>query len=224
MSPTRLVPPQIRLELVEDLSPHDDAGFLRLRRRRLRALYPDGSRSEPFIYDEVDRKALDAVVMAAHYADAEGARWVYLRSALRPPLVLRERNRSPVPELDPESSIWELPAGLVEAGETELAGVRRAAARELEEELGFQVAEAALVELGPSTFPAPGVIAERHFYFAVEVDPQQQRAPSLDGSALEHAGEVIAIRLAEALALCRDGEIVDAKTELALRRLQELAP
>jgi ADP-ribose pyrophosphatase len=222
MSVTRLSPPQIRLELIEDVSPAGPPGFLRLLRRRLRAIYPDGSKSAPFIYDEVDRKAIDAVVIAAHYRDQAGRRHVYLRSALRPPVVLRGRKRSPLPEADPESSIWELPAGLVEAGETTLAGVRQAAARELEEELGFEVPAQALVELGPSTFPAPGVIAERHFFFAVEVDPGRRGTPSLDGSALEHAGEVVAIALEEALALCRSGDIVDAKTELALRRLQEL--
>lgn len=222
MSVTRLSPPQIRLELIEDVSPEGPPGFLRLLRRRLRAIYPDGSESAPFIYDEVDRKAIDAVVIAAHYRGQEGQRFVYLRSALRPPVVLRERKRSPLPEADPESSIWELPAGLIEAGETTLAGVRQAAARELEEELGFEVPAQALVELGPSTFPAPGVIAERHFFFAVEVDPERRRTPSLDGSPLEHAGEVVAVALEEALALCRSGDIVDAKTELALRRLQEL--
>ncbi len=221
MSVTRLTPPFIRLELVEDVSPEGPPGFLRLLRRRLRAVYPDGTVSAPFVYDEVDRKAIDAVVIAAHFAQ-DGQRWIYLRSALRPPVVLRERKRSPVPEQEPESSIWELPAGLVEAHETTMAGVRRAAARELEEELGFRAPPDALVELGPSTFPAPGVIAERHFYFALPVTPSERRAPSLDGSPLEHAGEVVAVPLTEALAMCRSGAIVDAKTELALRRLQEL--
>ena len=45
-------PPAIRLEQVEDLSPAEQQGFLRLVRRRLIAQYPDGSRSLPFVYDE----------------------------------------------------------------------------------------------------------------------------------------------------------------------------
>ncbi len=70
-----------------------------------------------------------------------------------------------------------------------------------------------LKELGPSTFPAPGFIGERHFFFEVVVAPEQRSEPSLDGSALEHFGQVVAIPLGEALEHCRSGLIVDAKTE-----------
>lgn len=213
--------PPIRLELVEDVSPSAPPGFLRLVRRRLVAVYVDGQRSAPFVYDEVDRRLIDAVVIVAHHLDASGRRCVYLRSALRPPIVFRDRRRSPIPDLDPPSSIWELPAGLVEEEEQTRAGVRVSASRELEEELGFRVAPDALTELGPSTFPCPGVIAERHFYFEVEVAPSERREPELDGSALEHGGVVISVPLDEALRMCDDGGIVDAKSELALRRLAE---
>jgi ADP-ribose pyrophosphatase len=216
--------PEIQLELLEDLSPAAPAGFLRLLRRRFVATYADGSRSQPFVYDEVDRAAIDAVVIAAHFLDAEGVRQVYLRSALRPPVVFRDRARSPLPALDPPGSIWELPAGLVETAEQSSRGLRVGALRELREELGFTGNPDALVELGPSTFPAPGIVAERHFYFAIEVLPEQREEPGLDGSALEHAGVVASLPLGEALAWCRSGVIVDAKTELGLRRLAERFP
>jgi ADP-ribose pyrophosphatase len=216
--------PEIQLELVEDLSPAAPAGFLRLLRRRFVATYPDGSRSKPFVYDEVDRKAIDAVVIVAHFADALGVRQVYLRSALRPPVVFRDRARSPLPALDPPGSIWELPAGLVETAEQSSYGLRVGALRELFEELGFAGSPDALGELGPSTFPAPGIVAERHFYFEIEVRPEQRQEPELDGSALEREGVVFSLPLAEALAWCRSGEIIDAKTELGLRRLAERFP
>lgn len=212
--------PEIGLELLRDLSPPESSGFLRIRRRELRALYADGSVSAPFVYDEVDRSAIDAVVIAAHYPGPNG-RWIYLRSALRPPLVFRDKVRSPLPDQDPHGSIWELPAGLVEMGEQTLEGVRRSAARELQEELGFAVDVSRFEELGPSTFPCPGVIAERHFFFAVEVDPTTRAEPDLDGSALERDGAIVAVPLDEALGMCRSGQIVDSKTELALRRLRE---
>jgi len=211
--------PDIRLEIVRDLTPPDQQGFLRIVRRVYRAHYPDGSVSADFVYDEVDRAAIDAVVIVAHFRGASGERRVFLRSAVRPPVAGRDRARSPVPELDPPNGvIWELPAGLVEPGEPP----RKAAWRELEEELGFLVPEEALEPLGPSSFPAPGFIAERHFFFAVEVDPAARREPSLDGSALERFGAVVEIGLSEALALARQGGLCDAKTELALRRLAEL--
>ncbi len=213
--------PTIALELTEDLSPEQPPGFLALVRRRYVARYADGSLSAPFVYDQVDRRAIDASVVAAYYEDASGTHCVYLRSALRPPIVFRDRARSPVPELDPPGSIWELPAGLVEVSEQTATGVRAGAARELFEELGFLVPAEQLWALGPSTFPAPGVIAERHFFFAVEVDPAARQEPELDGSALERDGAVIALPLREALEWCRDGRIVDAKTELGLRRLAE---
>lgn len=212
--------PAISLELVADESPPDQQGFLRLVRRRYRAVYPDGTRSAEFVYDAVDRRAIDAVVIAAHYHDGQSRR-VYLRSAVRPPLSLRDPERSPVRELDRGTGLWELPAGLVEPHETDPDGPQRSAARELEEELGFSVEAERMLPLGPSTYPAPGIIGERHFYFEVTVDPSTRKDPSHDGSALEHGGLVLPIELERALDLCARGVIEDAKTELALRRLKE---
>jgi ADP-ribose pyrophosphatase len=218
--------PGIRLELVEDVSPDGGRGYLRLVRRKLRAHYPDGTVSAPFLYDEVDRKALDATVVAAHFTRGQERR-VYLRSALRPPVYYRDAARSPVPFAErPEGrgGLWELPAGLIEPDERGPEGLLRSAARELGEETGFVVPPASLRPLGPSTYPAPGVIGERHFFFEVEVDPGARAEPSLDGSALERDGVVVDVALGDALAWCASGEIEDAKTELALRRLRERYP
>jgi len=213
--------PKIELELLEDLTPPDQHGFLRIVRGRYRATYPDGTQSAPFAYDALDRKAIDAVVIVAHYLATDGTRRIFLRSAVRPPLTLRDRTHSPLPGEACDGHLWELPAGLVELDERSPSGVVRAAQRELREELGFEVAVGALEALGPSTFPAPGFVAERHFFFDVPVDPRARREPELDGSALEHFGAVIDLPLREALDLCRSGAIEDAKTELALRRLEE---
>jgi ADP-ribose pyrophosphatase len=216
----RLPPCDTTVEVVQDMSPPALPGFLRLVRRRLAIRYSDGRRSEPFEYDEVDRVALDAVVIAAHYVKC-GVRWVYLRSAIRPPVALRDPARCTDEQPGPRQALWELPAGLVEPYEPDSDGVALTAQRELHEELGFVVRLADLHRLGPVTFPAPGFVAECHFYFEVAVDPSARRCPSLDGSVLESAGVVVAVPLDDALDLCRSGEIVDAKTELALRRLKE---
>jgi ADP-ribose pyrophosphatase len=209
--------PAIRLEQRADRSPPGD-GFLRLVRRELVAHYPDGSASAPFLYDEIDRTALDAVVIVAHHAGAHG-REVWLRSAVRPPVTFRRDAEPGAP-----AGLWEMPAGLVEPHEGPDDRERRAARRELAEELGFEVPLEALTPLGPPTFPSPGITAERHHYFAVEVDPARRAEPSLDGSPLEHLGRVVSLRLVDALELCRSGTIEDAKTELALRRLAERWP
>ena len=96
--------------------------------------------------------------------------------------------------------------------------------RELYEETGAEVALEAMHRLGPSTFPAPGVIGERHFYFHVEIDPAALVPPVEDGSVLERQASLVGITIEDALALVRAGEIEDAKTEIALRRLAELWP
>jgi ADP-ribose pyrophosphatase len=211
--------PKLELELIEDVSPAIPAGFLGLTRRRLRVRYPDGERSAPFVYDELDRRAMDAVVLAAHFP-RDGQRWVYLRSALRPPLRFRDPARSPTGASE-TGALWELPAGLIEPDEQSSSGVLEAGRRELWEELGFSARASDLQPLGPASWPCPGVMCERHFFLQLEVRPEARGEPALDGSALERFGRVIALPLTEALALCRAGRIEDAKTELGLRRLAD---
>lgn len=203
--------PKVELEVVLDRTAEaDQRGFLKVRRVDLVAKREDGTRSRSFPYDVLDRTAIDAAVMVAHHM-VDGRVHVYLRSAVRPPLALRRR--------DPVSpNIWELPAGLIEPGERPAA----AAAREVEEELGFAVKEADMVPLGPSAYPAPGFIGELHFYFHVLVDPKDRATPGGDGSPLEEGARIESIALDDALEACRRGEVPDAKTELALRRLREV--
>jgi ADP-ribose pyrophosphatase len=212
-------PPPATLTVLVDRSPPAE-GFLRMVRRELSVARPGQGPSAPFVYDEVDRRALDAVVVAAHFTRG-GERCVVLRSAVRPPVALRDAARSPIPE-PAERALWELPAGLVEPSEASEQGLALAAARELHEETGLSLPPERLAPLGPSTFPCPGVLAERHFYFHVEVEPEQRQEPPLDGSPLEQVGELVAVPLRALLAAARRGELADAKTELGLRRLAEL--
>jgi ADP-ribose pyrophosphatase len=183
---------------------------LNLRRLDLVAGMGEGPDSPPFRYDLATRDSLDAVVMAAHYR-AEGVRRLFLRSAIRPALAFRS-----IPPFH-DGALWEVPAGLVEPGESPAD----AAARELAEELGFDVEPSELVALGPPAFPAPGIIAETHYFFHTEVDPRRRRCPEGDGSVLEESALVFDLPLAEALDHCRTGVLRDAKTELAIRRLLE---
>ncbi len=206
-------PPAIQVVVIRDRTPEARAtgGFLDLSRVDLVVRYPDGSSSGPFAYDLATRRALDAVVIVAHFADGAGVRHVYLRSAVRPPCALRT-----VPPAH-HGSLWEVPAGLVEPGEDPAT----TAARELGEELGFTALPEAMRPLGGWVFPAPGIIAERHVYFSIEVDPRSRTVPTEDGSALEREAAILAIPLEDGLAHCRAGVIRDSKTELALRRLVE---
>ncbi len=198
--------PKVELETLRDAR-LAEGGFLSLRRTELVAV-GQGARSASFAYDAVDRRALDASVMVAHHLQ-DGRVHVWLRSCLRPPLALRD---APMTAL-----LWEVPAGLVEPGESP----RAAAAREIAEELGFDVAESALAELGPPAHPAPAMIGETHYFFHVEVDPKTRAEPVGDGSPVEAGALVVSIALEDALLACRRGEIRDEKTELALRRLAD---
>jgi len=229
-SPAMAMPPLPRILLEQEAerrSPepkgHDVVpAFLRLRHTVFRAHFPDGSISEPFTYDIVERERLDAVVVVAHFRDKQGERSLYLRSALRPPVAQRPREAWPLPEREDLGGLWELCAGLVEVDERSPEGLLLCAARELAEELGFEVEPSSIKPLGPSSFPAPGLIGERHFFFHVEVDPASQKQPSEDGSVLERGAVIVALPLSQALALVRAGEIQDEKTELGLRRLAEI--
>ena len=212
-------PPVVRASVVRDLTAGATAqdGFVNVRRLEIAVIHQGGEASPPIRFDIATRKAIDAVVVVAHFEE-DGVRQVYLRSCPRPALMLHEENDGrPSPR---DGNLWELAAGLIEPGESPRTG----AARELHEELGFLVAEDRLVPLGSFTYPAPGFIAERHHYFHVDVDPLARAVPTEDGSPLEAHALVVSCPLEAALAECRAGAIVDAKTELALRRLEELFP
>lgn len=199
--------PKVELEVLADHS-EETTGFLTLKRVTLAVR----GRGAPFRYDLVERAALDAAVIAAHHPGADGEPCVFLRSAVRPPVALRRA--APVPG----GVLWELPGGLIDPGEAPAA----AAARELEEELGFAASPAAMQPLGGWSLPAPGFVGEMHHFFHVPVDPAARRPPAGDGSPLEEGASILSVPLREALAACRSGAIRDAKTELALRRLVEI--
>lgn len=202
-------PPKVELEMVGETRV-GEGGFLSIRRTSLVTISGD-ERSIPFAYDLVDRRALDAAVMVAHHVH-DGRVHVWLRSCLRPPVGFRPG------EAQASSVLWELPAGLIEPGESP----RAAATREIAEELGFTLPEESLAPLGHASYPAPGFIGELHHFFHVAVDPSTRRPPQGDGSPIEAEAEVIAVPLDEVLRACRDGVLRDEKTELALRRLAEV--
>ena len=206
-------PPIVLRQLREDPDAGGKDGFLGLRRVELVAHFPDGTESVPFPYDIVTRRALDAAIIVAHF-HREGRRHVLLRTCIRPAAASR-------PHLPAHDAVfWELPAGLVEPGESH----RSAAARELYEETGARVEVSALQELGPWMFPMPAMIGEVHAYFHVEIDPDALHPPPGDASPLEHGALVAAVPLDEALALCKEGRLRDLKTEFGLRRLREALP
>lgn len=214
--------PPIAVEIVRDRTAEStcDDGFLRLRRLELRNRYDDGTLSPAYRYDIVERTALDAVAIVLEANDGSSLR-IGLRSSLRPPLAFRSEYDLPLPD-DGNPVLWEVPAGLVEANERGLDGLRSCASRETMEEVGLDVPPTKFSLLGGPACLSPGVLAEKIYFLHAEVDPSVRSAPTEDGSPVEARAVVRFVSIDEALEAARDGRIGDLKTEVAIRRLAEL--
>ncbi len=213
--------PAVTIDVVEDRtsSTPSDGGFVRVRRLTLRNRYSQGSDpSRDYPYDCVERTATDAVgiVLYARTPDR-----VCLRSSIRPPISLRPTYALPIAAASGDPTLFEIPAGLVEPDEHGEEGLRACAARETMEEVGLELAPDAFFRLGAGVYLSPGLCAEKLYFLAAEADPSSARPPTMDGSPVEEAAVIRWIMIPEALEACRSGELEDAKTEVAIRRLAE---
>lgn len=107
----------------------------------------------------------------------------------------------------------ELPAGLVDKGESHEEALRR----ELVEEIGFK---ARSMELVDSYFASPGILTERLFSYFVEVAEGDRIA---DGGGVdgEHEDiEIIEVPISDLKTFVHQNEIRDAKTVAGLLRLE----
>ncbi|PIE22467.1 MAG: NUDIX hydrolase [Planctomycetota bacterium] len=226
MSPARRGEHLRDLEILEDLAEQrgPQEGFLKLYRYRVRNVYSDGSKSEPYPCDVISRPAVDAVTVVLFERSDAGIR-VGLRENLRPPIWLRRRNEAiPFPEENPPSTLLETVAGVLEASDSEHPkelGLCLRAAAECQEEVGLSVKPEAILPLGGASFPSPGVADEMVYFCAAQVDFALAQPPQGDGSTMEEVGGLVILKLHEAIARCRDGRIPDMKTEIGLIRLRD---
>jgi ADP-ribose pyrophosphatase len=101
-------------------------------------------------------------------------------------------------------TIWEIPAGVLEPGEEPLACARR----ELTEETG---AIAGRIEHLTTVYTTPGFTDEQiHLFVASDIEPGEPNREA------DEFIEVKAVPLSETLAMIKEGEIVDAKSIVAL--------
>lgn len=197
-------------------------GFLAIRRLRMRNRRVDGSVSQPYVCDAIARPyGQDAVVVAVYARSARGIE-VLVRDGLRPALIAgRDPDRAPLSEPPPAMFLTELVAGILEVGDVGEDGLRQRAAHEVAEEAGFVVDPAAVLVLGAGSYPSPGAMVEKFYFTAVEVDPAAQQALTGDGSPMEEGAQTRWLSLDAAIEACVQGDLMDLKTELGLRRLRD---
>lgn len=194
------------------LPPEGQPSFVRLRNLTLAHEFGDGSVSADYPCAFIGRDGTDAVAVVPWRRDGDRIT-VFLVRALRPPVALRANRPHPTPLL------WEVPAGILEPGDgTGDEAVRRRAVAELSEEAGFRAAPSAIEMLGAPFYPSPGINQEAIYLCAVEVHGEPG-VPHGDGSPYEDLLVVEPFELRAAVTACTVGAIVDAKTEIALRRL-----
>ncbi|MBN2714396.1 MAG: NUDIX hydrolase [Deltaproteobacteria bacterium] len=193
--------------------------YLSIYRLTLQNTYADGTTSALYPYDAVLRKWLDAVVIILT-ARIDGQLHICLRSAIRPPLLLRNQCPIPFAEPSPSGVIWELPAGLLEAKDVGEAGILRRACIEIEEETGYVVPMEKISRMRGAPLLTPGTMPERLWYTVAEVTDISDRSdPRGDGSPVEENATIQWVSLERAVGLCEDGAIEDLKTELGIRRM-----
>ncbi len=201
-----------------------DEGFLHVRRYLAVNRRADGSASPQYPIDVVDRPTLDAVAVCL-WAEGSGGPEVLLRRGLRPAAFFRRGRQPALPE-PAYLLVEEVVAGVMEPGERGLEGLRKRASEEAEEEAGVAIPPERFEPLGGSFFTLPGIASEKIHLLAARIPRGDRQGPwpapgGGDGSPLEEGAELLWRPLPEAIAACERGEIEDAKTEIALRRLAE---
>ncbi|HZH78581.1 MAG TPA: NUDIX hydrolase [Archangium sp.] len=208
------------IEIIEDFSSTAkcDEGFLRVRRLRCQNRRADGTASKVYRVDVVDRPRLDAVAVLVYRRGASGLE-VLTRMNLRPAAYFRRGKDMTVPDPATYLRVEEIVAGLLEPEDKGEAGLRHRAAEEVLEEAGYEVKPEEIQLLGAGFFLAPGILSEKVFPAAVDVTGKEPGTPAGDGSPLEEGTHLQWRPIGELLAMCRRGEVPDAKTEIAILRL-----
>ncbi|MGC3997342.1 MAG: NUDIX hydrolase [Anaeromyxobacter sp.] len=213
------------IEIVEDLTARSrlDEGFLRLKRLLAVNRRADGSASPEYRIDLIDRPTLDAVAVCLWARTPAGVE-VLTRRGLRPAALFRAGKAAALPE-PRYLLVEEIVAGVLEPGERGFEALCRRGADEAHEEAGLRLDPARLRPLGGPFFLLPGIASEKIDLLEAEVEKPADvtgpyDAPAVgDGSPLEEGAQLEWRELRAALAACDRGEIEDAKTELAFRRL-----
>lgn len=175
--------------------------IFRINEAKLRHSRYDGSMSEPITRLNFDRG--DSVALLVHDVDEDT-------------ILLTEQFRYPA--YDPAGKrgdgwIMEIPAGSIDAGEVP----EDAARRELTEETGYTIQKLQFLK---TFYLSPGGTSERIILYYAQMKPTDKLGA---GGGVGYEGEdikTLRVKVDDALKMIQTGEIVDAKTILALQWLQ----
>lgn len=158
---------------------------------------------------ELTRRDGSTQIQTRETYDRGNGACILLYDPQRKTVLLTRQFRYPAYVNGHEAPLIEVCAGLLDEHNPETAIVKEAA-----EECGVEVTKPRrLFEL----FMSPGSVTEKLTFFAAEYSPATRIGA---GGGLAHEGEdieVLEIPVAEAIAMTRDGRIVDAKTVLLLQ-------
>jgi len=190
-----------RVEVLSTERIHDD-GFFAIDRARIRHERFRGGMTAPMTRLVFERG--DAVAVLPYNRE-------------RREVVLVQQFRYPVHVRGDRAWIWEIIAGMQDGGRAP----EEVARAEAMEEAGLELDDLRHVL---TIYPSPGGCSERLHVYLAPYEEGQRVAP---GGGLAESGEDIRVRvlgLEEALAMVRDGRIVDAKTVAALLYLRAWWP
>jgi len=206
-------PPQIKLKIIKPQP--EGKPFINVERNLCSLEYPNGTKRQ-MVIDSVTRSNPDAVVILPWcLIDKEPHLW--LRSSIRPAAAIRAINDKDFAKNIGDGNLWELPAGIIDPGETP----RQAAKRECQEEVGFDKPENEFIYMN-TILSMPALLAERLYFYYVQVYNADKKEPLLDGSPLEEGGELICVSVQDLLEDVKEGgAIIDIKTNLGIRMLRD---
>jgi ADP-ribose pyrophosphatase len=171
--------------------------IFRIEEARLRFERYDGNMSAETVRLNLDRG--DSVAALVHDTENDA-------------VVLTEQFRYPTSKKGP-GWVMEIPAGILDANESPERAIRR----EIMEEVGYPVSS---IEPICTFYVSPGGTSERILLFYARVSSSQRIS---SGGGLESEGEdirTVSLPVADAVRRVRAGDIVDAKTVIALQWLE----
>ncbi|MDR1396780.1 MAG: hypothetical protein LBJ14_03520 [Desulfarculales bacterium] len=199
--------------------------FIKLQKFKLRHHFDDNTYGPVYEVETVTTPCLDAVVIIIY--TLVPLPQVILRQGIRPAAACRTLLSLPGGRKEKLPPIfWELPAGGVELSDWEKnpdTALQLRAEQESWEEVGLRLPSDSFFELGPSIFLASAFSPERIHFMAISRSQSGpfDIAPPGDGHPMEQGAWAQWVVLDEALNWCRNGEVIDSKTEIGLRRLSE---